>query len=187
MRGIVAFVILSAAWLILPVSAVAAPNEFRVVSGTLLHPATLGAGVTVAVLKSDDGSVYYADLRAVSDIPTLQRGAMVTLVGFEGARPDQLVIRVIHPTDMAPADTLSERVGPADTLSERSQRISGRIGSLTGPTVLVQAADGNEATLLLRGIKATILKLLRLGDWVTVFGQPEDSDFLVTGIIQSQD
>jgi len=177
MRGIVAFVILSATWLILPVSAVAAPNEFRVVSGTLLHPATLGAGVTVAVLKRDDGSVYYADLRAVSDIPTLQQGAAVTLVGFEGARPDQLVIRVIHPTDVA----------PADTLSERSQRISGRIGSLTGPSVLVQAADGNEATLLLRGIKATILKLLRLGDWVTVFGQPEDGDFLVTGIIQSQD
>ena len=177
MRGIVAFVILSAAWLILPVSAVAAPNEFRVVSGTLLHPATLGAGVTVVVLKSDDGSVYYADLRAVSDIPTLQRGAMVTLVGFEGARPDQLVIQVIQPADVA----------PAETPSERSQRISGRIGSLTGPTVLVQAADGNEATLLLRGIKATILKLLRLGDWVTVFGQPEDGDFLVTGIIQSQD
>ena len=174
MRSIVAFVILSAAWLILPVSAVAAPNEFRAVSGTLLHPATLGAGVTVAVLKSDDGSVYYADLRAVSDIPTLQQGAAVTLVGYEGARPDQLVIQVIQPADVA----------PADTPSERSQRI---IGSLTGPTVLVQAADGNEAILLLRGIKATILKLLRPGDLVTVFGQPEDSDFLVTGIIQSQD
>ena len=101
----------------------------------------------------------------------------MTLVGFEGARPDQLVIQVIQPADVA----------PAETPSERSQRISGRIGSLTGPTVLVQAADGNEATLLLRGIKATILKLLRLGDWVTVFGQPEDGDFLVTGIIQSQD
>jgi hypothetical protein len=133
--------------------------------------------VTVVVLKSDDGSVYYADLRAVLDTPTLQRGAMVTLVGFEGARPDQLVIQVIHPADVA----------PADTLSERPQRINGRIGSLTGPTVVVRATDGSEATLLLRGIKATILKLLRPGDWVTVFGQPEDSDFLVTGIIQSQD
>jgi hypothetical protein len=78
-------------------------------------------------------------------------------------------------------------VAPADILSERPQRISGRIGSLTGPTVLVRGTDGSEATLLLRGIKATILNLLRPGDLVTVFGQPEDSDFLVTGIIQSQD
>ena len=177
MRGVVAFVILTAAWLFPPVSAVAAPNEFRAISGTLLYPATLGAGVTVAVLKSDDGSVYYADLRAVSDIPTLQQGAAVTLVGFEGARPDQLVIQVIQPADVA----------PAETPSERSQRINGRIGSLTGPTVVVRATDGSEATLLLRGIKATILKLLRRGDWVTVFGQPEDGDFLVTGIIQHQD
>jgi len=177
MRGMVAFFLLIAAQGFAPAPAVAAPNDFRVISGTLLHPATLGSGVTVMVLKSDGGTVYYADLRAVSRIPALQQGAMVTLVGFEGARPDQLVIQVMYPADVA----------PADTPSIRSQRIDGRIGSLAGPTVVVRAADGSEATMRLRGIHATTLKLLRPGDLVTVFGRPGDADFVVTGIIQRQD
>jgi hypothetical protein len=177
MRGLVAFFLLIAAQGFVPAPAAAAPNDFRVISGTLLQPATLGSGVTVMVLKSDEGTVYYADLRAVSGIPALQRGAMVTLVGFEGARPDQLVIQVIYPADVA----------PADTPSVRSQRINGRIGSLAGPTVVVRAADGSEATMRLRGINATIRRLLRPGDLVTLFGRPGDTDFVVTGIIQRQD
>jgi hypothetical protein len=177
MRGMVAFFLLIAAQGFVPAPAVAAPNDFRVISGTLLHPGTLGSGMTVMVLKSDEGAVYYADLRAVSGIPALQRGAMVTLVGFEGARPDQLVIQVMYPADVA----------PVDTPSVRSQRINGRIGSLAGPTVVVRAADGSEATMLLRGISVTILRLLRPGDWVTIFGRPGDTDFVVTGIIHRED
>lgn len=177
MRSIVAVFIVIAAALFSPTSAVAAPNDFRVISGTLLHPATISSGVTVLVLKSDEGGVYYADLRAVSAIPALQRGTALTLIGYEGARPDQLVTQVMYPADPT----------PAEAPSVRSQRINGRIGSLTGPTVVIQSADGSQATLLLRGIKATILRLLRPGDLVTVFGQPEDSDFVVTGIIQRQD
>src|SRR5437867_5413321 len=163
----------------LPAPVLAAPNDFRVVSGTLLHPARLGSGAAAAVLKSDEGTVYYADLRAVSGIPTLERGAAVTLVGFEGSRPDQLAAQVIYP----PADTPR----PADAPSVRSQRINGRIGSLSGPTVVVRAADGREATMLLRGVSARVLRLLRRGDLVTVFGRPGDTDFVVTGIIKRED
>lgn len=177
MRGIVAVLILTAAALFLATSAVAAPNDFRVISGTLLHPAIIGSGVTVLVLKSDEGGVYYADLRGVSGIPALQRGTALTLIGYEGARPDQLVTQVMYPADPA----------PAEAPSVRSQRIIGRIGSLTGPTVVIRAADGSEATMLLRGINTTIVKLLRAGDLVTIFGQPDDTDFVVTGIVQRQD
>ena len=83
----------------LPAPALAGPNDFRVVSGTLLHPAKLGSGAAVVVLKSDEGAVYYADLRAVSGIPTLERGAQMTVVGFEGSRPDQLAAQEIYPPD----------------------------------------------------------------------------------------
>ena len=75
MRGMVALFLLIAAQGFVPAPTVAAPNDFRVISGTLLHPATLGPGMTVMVLKSDEGTVYYADLRAVSGIPALQQGA----------------------------------------------------------------------------------------------------------------
>ena len=176
MRGLVTFLVLIAAQVFLWAPAVAAPNDFRLVSGTLLHPATLGSGVTAVVLKGDEGTVYYADLRAVSVIPTLERGAAVTVVGFEGARPDQLTIQVIYQADVAPADS-----------TVRSQRVNGRIRSLVGPTVVVRAADGSEATMLLRGISVAILRLLRPGDLVTVFGRSSDTDFVVTGIIQRQD
>ena len=181
MSRVVAFLILTIAQVVAPSlpSALAAPNDFRVVSGTLLHPARLSPDAAVAVVKSDEGTVCYADLRAVSRIPTVERGAAVTLVGFEGSRPDQLAAQVIYP----PADTPR----PADAPSVRSQRINGRIGSLSGPTVVVRAADGREATMLLRGVSARVLRLLRPGDLVTVFGRPGDTDFVVTGIIKRED
>jgi len=70
----------------------------------------------------------------------------------------------------------------------RSQRIDGRIESLAGDTVvLVQATDGNEVTILLRGVSINTRGLLQSGDVVTVFGQPGETDFVVTGIIQRQD
>jgi hypothetical protein len=53
--------------------------------------------------------------------------------------------------------------------------------------VLVRAIDGNEVMILLRGVSTTTRRLLQLGDEVTVFGRPGDTDFVVTGIIQSQD
>src|SRR6266540_1591764 len=112
----IAFAVLAFA-AFLPAPVLAAPNDFRVVSGTLLHPARLGSGAAAAVLKSDEGTVYYADLRAVSGIPILERGAAVTLVGFEGSRPDQLAAQVIYPPDVTPAS--------ADAPSLRSQRIEG--------------------------------------------------------------
>jgi hypothetical protein len=181
MSRMVAFLILTIAQvaLSLPVPALAAPNDFRVVSGTLLHPARLGPDAAVAVLKSDEGSLCYADLRAVSRIPTLERGAPVTFVGFEGSRPDQLAAQVIYPPEEVPA--------PADTPLVRSQRIHGRIESLAGDSALVRVTDGKGVTFLLRGISAKIRELLQRGDLVTVFGRPAETDFVVTGIIQSQD
>jgi hypothetical protein len=179
MRGLVAFLVLIAAQGFLWAPAVAAPNDFRLVSGTLLHPATLGSDVTVAVLKSDEGIIYYVDLRAVSDIPTLERGATLTLVGFEGPHPEQLAAQVIYSPDLTPA---------TDAPSVRSERIHGRIESLAGDmVVLVRATYGNEVTILLRGVSTATRGLLQLGDEVTVFGRPRDTDFVVTGIIQSQD
>jgi hypothetical protein len=180
MRVLVAFLVFIAAQVFLWASAVAAPDDFRLVSGTLLHPATLGSDVTVAVLQSEEGTIYYVDLRAVSGIPTLERGATVTLVGFEGSHPAQLAAQVIYPPDFTPV--------PADAPTVRSERIHGRIESLAGDTVvLVRATDGNEVTILLRGVSTTTRELLQLGDEVTVFGRPGDTDFVVTGIIQSQD
>lgn len=163
---------------VLPGCVLAAPNDFRVVSGTLLHPAMLASGAAVAVLKSDDGTVYYADLRAVSGVPTLERGGVVTVVGFEGARPDQLVAQVMYAPDPPAAAG-----GP----SERPRRIDGRIESLTGPTVVVRAADGSKVVFLLRGVRTRTRGLLQKGDSVTVFGRPDETEFIVTGIFQRQD
>ena len=182
MRRMVAVFILAVAQIafFLPVPAVAAPNDFRVVSGTLLHPARLGADTTVAVLKSHEGTVWHADLRAVSRIPTVERGAALILVGFEGSRPDLLAAQVIYPPEGAPAPV-------DDAPVVRSERIHGRIESLTGATVVVRVTDGKEVTFLLHGISATTRALLQRGDMVTVFGRPAETDFVVTGIIQSQD
>ena len=181
MSRVVAFLILTIAQVVAPSlpSALAAPNDFRVVSGTLLHPARLSPDAAVAVVKSDEGPVYYTDLRAVSRIPTVERGAAVTLVGFEGARSDQIAAQVIYPPE-----AVSE---PTDVPLVRSQRIHGRIESLAGALLVVRVADGKAVTLVLRGVSAKIRGLLQRGDVVTVFGRPAETDFVVTGIIQGQD
>jgi hypothetical protein len=163
----------------LPVCALAAPNDFRVISGTLLQPARLSPDTAVAVVKSDDGPIYYADLRAVPRIPTVERGVAVTLVGFEGARPDQIAAQVIYPPE-----GVSE---PTDVPLVRSQRIHGRVESLAGVLLVVRVTDGKTVTLVLRGVSAKVRGLLQRGDVVTVFGRPADTDFVVTGIIQSRD
>src|SRR5947209_4971764 len=150
------------------VQALAAPNDFRVISGTLLEPARLNPDTAVAVVKSDEGPVY-ADLRAVSRIPTVERGAAVTLVGFEGARSDQIAAQVIYPPE-----AVSE---PTDVPLVRSQRIHGRIESLAGALLVVRVADGKAVTLVLRGVSAKIRGLLQRGDVVTVFGRPAETDF----------
>src|SRR5438128_8009065 len=175
MRSVVAILVLIIALFApyLPVSALAAPNDFRVISGTLLHPARLNPDTPVAVLKSDEGTVCYADLRAVSSIPTVERGAAVTLVGFEGSRPDQLAAQVIYPPEGTPA--------PADAPLVRPQRIHGRIESLAGATVVVRVTDGKEVTFLLRGISAKIRGLSQRGDVGTVFGRRAETDYGVTG------
>src|SRR6266550_478805 len=181
MSRVVAFLILTIAQVVAPSlpSALAAPNDFRVVSGTLLHPARLTPDAAVAVVKSDEGTVCYADLRAVSRIPTVERGAAVALVGFEGARSDQIAAQVIYPPE-----AVSE---PTDVPLVRSQRIHGRIESLAGALLVVRVADGKAVTLVLRGVSAKIRGLLQRGDVVTVFGRPAEPDFVVTGIIQGQD
>ena len=176
MRSVIAVLAFVAG--VLPTSALTAPNDFRVVSGTLLHPATLGSGAGVAVVRSEDGSVYYADLRAVTALPTLERGAAVIVVGFEGARPDQLAAQVLYPPESGPAS--------AEAPTVRSRRIDGRIESLTGPTVIVRATDGSKVMFVLRGVRTRTRGLLQSGDLVTVFGQPAESEFVVTGIIQRQ-
>jgi hypothetical protein len=161
----------------LPACVLAAPNDFRVVSGTLLHPAALATGAPVAVVRSDDGTVYHADLRTVSGVPALDRGGSVTVVGFEGARPDQLMAQVVYAPEPSPAPA-----APA----ERPRRIDGRIESLVGPTVVVRAADGSTVVFLLRGVRTRTRGLLQKGDAVTVFGRPAETEFVVTGIIQRQ-
>src|SRR4029434_997784 len=103
MRGLVAFLVFIAAQVFLWASAVAAPDDFRLVSRAIVHAATLGSDVTVAVLQSEEGTIYYVDLRAVSGIPTLERGATVTLVGFEGSHSAQLAPQCIYPPDFTPA------------------------------------------------------------------------------------
>ena len=164
----------------LPAPGLAGPNDFRVVSGMLLHPARIGSGTAAAVIRSEEGAVYYVDLRAVSGIPSMVRGSAVTLVGFEGSRPDQLAAQAIYSPDPTPA--------AADAASARSERIDGRIESVGGDTVvLVRATDGQEVTILLRGVRINTRELLQRGDVVTVFGQPGETDFVVTGIIQQQD
>src|SRR5581483_4875937 len=80
-------------------TALAAPGEPRTVKGTLEWPATLSAE-PVAVIRGDDGAVYYVDASTAE-----RRGSPITgrvsVIGVEGMKPQEVSAVVIGAGDSA--------------------------------------------------------------------------------------
>jgi hypothetical protein len=91
-----------AAVLLLAGPAVAAPGDPRVMRGTLEWPGSLSAE-PIAVIRGDDGRLYYADVSTAQRIGAGPIFGRVSVFGVEGTRPHEIAAVAIGAGDSAVA------------------------------------------------------------------------------------
>jgi hypothetical protein len=80
--------------------ALAAPGDPRAMRGSLEWPAALSSE-PIAVVRGDDGRLYYADMSTAQRIGTGPISGRVSLVGVEGMRPHEIAAVAISAGDDA--------------------------------------------------------------------------------------
>ena len=162
-------------------TAFAAPGDPRVLQGTLEWPPTLSAE-TFAVLRGEDGRLYYVDLSgAQRRLPgALTAGSRVALLGVEGARPWELAAVAFGAGDAAslglpapgagpmpsasiPSTTVPSVAIPPSAPPEPMWRVDGTVQSVAGTMVTVRTDDGQSQVVDMRELNPTTLRSLRPG------------------------
>lgn len=169
--------------------AVAAPGDPRLLKGTLEWPATL-ATESLAVIRGDDGGVYYVDASTAERLGTPITGR-VSVVGIEGTKPQEVSAVVIGAGDSAlisvqtPAPTAdaaaSVRTDPGDDL----WRVAGKVRAVTITDIIVETSDGQSIRVDASRLSAWTRQTLRAGDEVKLYGVPQaDRRLVANGFIQ---
>jgi hypothetical protein len=184
-------------------TAFAAPGDPRVLQGTLEWPPTLSAE-TFAVLRGEDGRLYYVDLSgAQRRLPgALTAGSRVALLGVEGARPWELAAVAFGAGDAAslglpapgagpmpsasiPSTTVPSVAIPPSAPPEPMWRVDGTVQSVAGTMVTVRTDDGQSQVVDMRELNPTTLRSLRPGERVSLFGTPRtDRRLVANGFLQ---
>jgi len=172
-------------------TALAAPGEPRTVKGTLEWPATLSAE-PVAVIRGDDGAVYYVDASTAE-----RRGSPITgrvsVIGVEGMKPQEVSAVVIGAGDSALGALESPRVpAPADVAaSPRTDtvddlwRVQGKVQAVSSTDIVVETAQGHAIRVDASRLSAWTRQSLRAGDEVKLYGLPQpDHQLVANGFIQ---
>jgi hypothetical protein len=178
----------------------AAPGDPVALRGTLAWPETLERH-PFAVVRLDDGRVFYADLTSVPRQQPIAAGARVSLVGVEGGRPHEVTGVAIGAGDSvvaAPPAGPSASPPPADATrtaapaatrieipaeaarpsrpedSRTPERIAGTLHAVRDRTITIRAGDRAVEVDVSR-LGAGALRGVRSGDRVVVFavGEPD--------------
>lgn len=177
----------------------AAPGDPRVIVGVVEWPASLGAE-PFAVLRGDDGRLYYADVGTAHrhGAAEVHAGDRVAVAGVEGLRPHELLATLIAADDAPPRTMLPTL--PPDTASAPSAspltsqaparpadlwRLHGAVTSLAGGSVTLRAEDGRRYRVDVSPLTRATRAALRVGDVITLYGEPtQDLRLVATGFLQ---
>jgi hypothetical protein len=158
--------------------ALAAPGEFRVIDGTLVHPPAL-RGEPIAQLRGDDGAVYWVDLRGVErTVRGLQAGAALTVAGYEGERPDQISAHLVTRREAEPPASEPEAV--------EWRRLEGRVQTVSGSGFVLRTAEGRQVAVRVSRLGRNARQLVAPGEAVTVFGFAREDTLLASGLLQQR-
>jgi hypothetical protein len=177
-------------------TALATPGDPRVVQGAIEWPGQLSAE-PFAVVRGDDGRLYYADLGSAQrrTPATLNAGSRVTVVGVEGNRPYEIAAIAIGAGDAASLGLQPTLAGPhalAPPLAtaeppELIWRLDGTVQSVAGKTVTLRTAEARTATVDASPLSESTLRVLRPGDHVSLFGvERADHRLVASGYIQRE-
>jgi hypothetical protein len=113
-----------------------AADDFRVIDGFLAQPLVL-PDASVAQIVADDGRTYYVDFRTLPRTPMrLESNTPVTIVGYQGERPDMIYAHVLKLREVAPPP-------PHERASVDLRVIEGKIASMTRDTLMLRTTSGN--------------------------------------------
>ena len=169
--------------------AAAAPGDPRLVKGTLEWPATL-ATESLAVVRGDDGTVYYVDASTAERLGPPITGR-VSVVGIEGAKPQELSAVIIGGGDSAvtsvqtPAPPIDVAASPYTESVDDLWRVQGKVKAVSVADIVVETAHGQNVRVDASKLSAWTWQTLRPGDEVKLYGVPQaDRRLVANGFIQ---
>lgn len=169
--------------------AAAAPGDPRLLKGTLEWPATL-ATESIAVVRGDDGAVYYVDATSAERLGTPITGR-ISVVGIEGMKPQELSAVVIGSGDSAltsmetPSVADEVAASPRTDSSDDLWRVHGKVKAVTVADIVVETAYGQAVRVDASKLSPWTRQTLRPGDEVKLYGVPQaDRRLVANGFIQ---
>jgi len=162
-------------WLIASASgaaAASAADDFRVLDGFLVQPIVLPDSA-IAQVSSDDGQMYYVDLRLLPRTPArLESGTPITVVGYQGERGDMIYAHVVRVRELPPPP-------PIERASVDLRVIEGKIATMTRDTLMLRTSSGTVAVRI-AGMTARLIA----GELVQVLGVlAGDNSFVAKALV----
>jgi hypothetical protein len=112
-----------------------AADDFKVIDGVLVQPLVL-PDHDVAQIAADGGATYYVDLRSLPRDPVrLEARTPITVVGYQGERPDLISAHVLKLREVPPPP-------PHERGSVDLRVIEGKIASMTRETLMLRTTTG---------------------------------------------
>jgi hypothetical protein len=186
MRPLVALAVL----LLFTELAAAAPGDPRLLKGTLEWPATLAAE-PIAVVRGDDGSLYYIDASTAERLGAPITGR-VSVVGIEGMKPQELSAVIIGGGDSALSALETPRIpgevaaSPRTDSSDDLWRVQGKVRAVSLTDIVVQTPQGESVRVDASKLSPWTRQALRPGDEIKLFGVPQaDQQLVANGFIQT--
>jgi hypothetical protein len=169
--------------------AAAAPGDPRLLKGTLEWPATL-ATESIAVIRGDDGTLYYVDASSAERLGAPITGR-VSVVGIEGMKAQELSAVIIGGGDSAltsletptiPGDVAAS---PRTDSSDDLWRVQGKVRAVTIADIVVETPQGQSIRVDASKLSPWTRQTLRPGDEVKLYGVPQaDRRLVANGFIQ---
>jgi hypothetical protein len=189
--------------------ALAAPGDPVALRGTLAWPAALGSE-PFAVVRGDDGRVYYADLSGAQRRDRVAGGDRISLLGIEGSKPHEVAAVAIGAGDSvlaqmprldapappatdavspapAPAPSAAPAAPPAQEQPRPTERFEGTLESVADLTIPVKTTAGRTVKVDVSKLGKAVLGAVKPGDRVTVFAVTEpDRTLSAIGFIHAR-
>ncbi len=173
--------------LVLAISApaLAAPGDYRYVSGVLAWPAELPSR-GLAVIQGDDGNTYFAEVAATDragriDVAPVKAGERVTVMGRDGFHAGQVLSATVQPaTSGTPGGDTATESGATPV----PQTITGAVDQVSGSSVVLVLADGRRVTVDTTGLETSITRSLVQGQEVSIYGPSRaDGTLVAQGVV----
>jgi hypothetical protein len=169
--------------------AAAAPGDPRLLKGTLEWPATL-AMESIAVIRGDDGVLYYVDASTAERLGAPITGR-VSVVGIEGMKAQELSAVIIGGGDSAltsletPSIPGDVAASPRTDSSDDLWRVQGKVRAVTIADIIVETPQGQSVRVDASKLSPWTRQTLRPGDEVKLYGVPQaDRRLVANGFIQ---